>query len=97
MSRFRPGDERDLADVIAEAVADEEPLELVAGGSKRRLGRPMQAPHLLDLSAFAGIRQYEPEELVLTAGAATPLAEIEAALDQAGQMLAFEPDRKSVV
>ena len=91
MSRFRPGDERALADVIAGAVADEEPLELVAGGSKRRLGRPMQVPYLLDLSAFAGIRQYEPEELVLTAGAATPLAEIEAALDQAGQMLAFEP------
>ncbi|HXP31002.1 MAG TPA: glycolate oxidase subunit GlcE [Stellaceae bacterium] len=91
MSRFRPKDERELTEIIAAAVAQEEPLELVAGGSKRGLGRPLQAPHVLDLGAFAGIQQYEPEELVLTAGAATPLAEIEAALDRAGQMLAFEP------
>src|SRR5690242_1084373 len=48
-------------------------------------------PHVLDLGAFAGIRDYEPAELVLTAGAATPLGEIEAALDGARQTLAFEP------
>jgi glycolate oxidase FAD binding subunit len=72
-------------------VAREEPLELVGGGSKRGIGRPLQLPHVLDLSAFAGIRLYEPEELVLTAGAATPLAAIETALAEAGQMLAFEP------
>lgn len=91
MSQFRPRDERELAEIVAAAVAQEEPLELVAGGSKRGLGRPLQAPHVLDLGAFAGIQQYEPEELVLTAAAATPLAEIEAALDKERQMLAFEP------
>src|SRR5690242_3925584 len=91
MTRFRPKDERELADVVAAAVAREEPLEIVAGGSKRGLGRPLQTPHTLDLAAFSGIRSYEPEELVLTAGAATPMAEIAAALDKAGQMLAFEP------
>ena len=91
MTRFRPSDERELADVVATAVAREEPLEVMAGGSKRGLGRPLQTPHTLDVAAFSGIRSYEPEELVLTAGAATPMAEIEAALDKAGQMLAFEP------
>jgi len=91
VTAFRPDDERALADVIAAALAREEPLELVAGGSKRGLGRPLQLPHVLDLSAFAGIRSYEPEELVLTAGAATPLASIEAALAEKRQMLAFEP------
>jgi glycolate oxidase FAD binding subunit len=91
MTRFRPKDERELADVVAAAVAREEPVEIIAGGSKRGLGRPLQTPHTLDLAAFSGIRSYEPEELVLTAGAATPMAEIEAALDKAGQMLAFEP------
>ncbi len=91
MTRFRPSDERELVDVVAAAAAGEEPLEIVAGGSKRGLGRPLQTPHTLDVAAFAGIRSYEPEELVLTAGAATPMAEIEAALDKAGQMLAFEP------
>ena len=43
------------------------------------------------LSAFSGVSLYEPEELVLTAGAATPRAEIEALLDAHGQELAFEP------
>ena len=91
MTRFRPKDERELVEIVAAAVAQEEALELVGGGSKRGLGRTMQTPHLVDLSAFAGIRAYEPEELVLTAGAATPMAEIEAALAERGQMLAFEP------
>jgi glycolate oxidase FAD binding subunit len=91
VGHHRPGDERALAEIVADAIAQEEPLELVGGGSKRDLGRPMQAPHTLDLGAFAGIGLYEPEELVLSAGAATPLEDIEAALDRAGQMLAFEP------
>ncbi|HEX7969961.1 MAG TPA: glycolate oxidase subunit GlcE [Stellaceae bacterium] len=91
MTRFHPTEERELVDVVAAAVAQEEPLEIVAGGSKRGLGRPPQTPHTLDVGAFSGIRAYEPEELVLTAGAATPLSEIETALDKAGQMLAFEP------
>ncbi len=91
MTRFRPADERALVDVVAAAVAQEEALELVAGGSKRGLGRPLQTPHTLDLSAFAGISAYEPEELVLTAGAATPMSEVEAALAARGQLLAFEP------
>jgi glycolate dehydrogenase FAD-binding subunit len=91
MTRFRPRDERELVEIVAAAVAQEEALELVAGGSKRGFGRPLQTPHLVDLSAFSGIRAYEPEELVLTAGAATPMEEIEAALAARGQMLAFEP------
>jgi glycolate oxidase FAD binding subunit len=91
MTRFRPSDERELVDVVAAAVAREEPLEIIAGGSKRGLGRPLQTPHTLDVAALSGIRSYEPEELVLTAGAATPMAKIDAALDKAGQMLAFEP------
>ncbi len=80
VTNFRPKDEAELAAIVGEALAREEPLELLAGGSKRGLGRPLQLPHTLDLSEFSGIRLYEPEELVLTAGAATPMAEIEAAL-----------------
>jgi glycolate oxidase FAD binding subunit len=91
MSRFAPADLGELRDAIGEALAAEEPLELVAGGSKRGLGRPLQLPRTLDLSRLAGIRDYQPSELVLTAAAATPIAEIEAELDGAGQMLAFEP------
>jgi glycolate oxidase FAD binding subunit len=91
MTHFRPTDEKDLVAIVQRALASEEPFELIAGGSKRGLGRPLQMPHVLDVGAFSGIRDYEPAELVLTAGAATPLSEIEAALDNARQMLAFEP------
>src|SRR5204862_3748275 len=91
MVKFAPSDLSELRDAVAEALAAEEPVEVVGGGSKRGLGRPLQTPHLLDLSRLSGIRDYAPSELVLTAGAATPLAEIEHALTEAGQMLAFEP------
>src|SRR5438093_11965897 len=91
MTRFSPKSLDELRDAVAAALGAAEPVELVGGGSKRGLGRPLQTAHTLDLSRLSGIRDYAPSELVLTAGAATPLAEIERALEAAGQMLAFEP------
>jgi glycolate oxidase FAD binding subunit len=91
MTRFVPTSIDELRDAVATALAAEEPVELVAGGTKRGLGRPLQTPHVLDLNRLSGIRDYAPSELVLTAGAATPLTAIDRALNAAGQMLAFEP------
>ena len=91
MATHRPADEAQLSELIANCSVHGETLELVSGGSKRAYGRPVRAKHTLDLSAFAGIRLYEPEELVLTAGAACDLGEIERALAAAHQHLAFEP------
>jgi len=88
---LRPSDAEEVRDLIASALARETLLELTAGGSKRGLGRPVEAAVQLDLSALAGVTMYEPEELVLTARPATPMADIEALLLQRGQMLAFEP------
>ena len=69
-----------VLDALQAALAERRPLEVIGAGSKRRLGRPMQTAGCLDLSRISGITLYEPEELVLTARAGTPLAEIEAAL-----------------
>jgi glycolate oxidase FAD binding subunit len=91
MTRFVPTSIDELREAIGAALAAEEPVELVAGGTKRRLGRPLQTPHTVDLTRFSGIRDYAPNELVLTAGAATPLTALDRALNAAGQMLAFEP------
>ena len=91
MSRFAPTDLVELRDAVGEALSVEEPMEVIGGGSKRDLGRPLQLPHTLDLSRLTGIREYQPGELVLTAGAATPLEEIAATLAPMQQMLAFEP------
>jgi glycolate oxidase FAD binding subunit len=85
----------ETADQVLEAVRwaaeNETPLDVSGAGSKRGFGRPSTAAHRLDLSALAGIQTYEPAELVITAAAATPLADIEAALADQDQELAFEP------
>ena len=73
------------------AGAEEKTVELVGSGSKVDLGRPITTDFRLHLSALEGVDLYEPEELVLRAGAATPLGQIRAMLAQQRQQLAFEP------
>jgi glycolate oxidase FAD binding subunit len=76
---------------LAEIVAIGGRLEVLGRGTKRGLGRPSQAEAVLDMSGFKGISLYEPEELVLEAGAGTALSDIERALAKNEQQLAFEP------
>jgi len=84
-------DERDVLAAVGDAVAAKRPLEIVGHGSRRGLGRPTEADGILDLSALSGVTLYEPNELVLTAKAATPLRDLEALLAAHDQRLAFEP------
>src|SRR3546814_6532671 len=84
---FSPDSSEQVVEAVAWAAAEGEPLEVVGRASKRALGRPVQAAHSLDLSRLEGITLYEPEELVLSARAGTPLATIEAALEAQRQML----------
>ena len=86
-----PGSVAELSEVIREAADAQRRLELVGEGTRRAFGRPVEADAVLDLTAFAGVTVYEPEELVLTAGAGTPMEEIEALLASKGQQLNFEP------
>lgn len=90
---IRPDNEDQLLEVLAEALASEAPLEVIGHGSRRALGRPVEASRILDMSAFAGVEMYEPHELVMTAGAGTPLADIQAMLAENRQQFMFEaPD-----
>ena len=86
-----PRDAADVLEILRAAASQEEPLEIVGHGGKRGYGRPVQASRTLDLSRLSGITLYEPEELVLRAGAGTPLSTIAAALAEKRQHLAFEP------
>jgi glycolate oxidase FAD binding subunit len=88
---LRPDDSKQLEEAIADAVAARRRLEILGRGTKRGLGRPVEADVLLDLSSLASVELYEPEELVLTARPGTTVAEIEALIAQRGQMLACEP------
>ncbi|SHL42831.1 glycolate oxidase subunit GlcE [Roseibium suaedae] len=88
---FKPRDSRETCDVLRWAAAEEQPLEILGSGSKRALGRPVQTAHVLDLSELSSIVNYEPEELILTVQAGTPVADVEAIVSASGQELAFEP------
>ena len=77
-------------DVIRDAAARRAPLRLRGGGSKDFFGNEPRGA-LLDTRAYAGIVDYEPAELVLTARCGTPLAELERLLAEKGQCLPFEP------
>ena len=88
---IKPQDGKQVEDAVQWALAEGKTLEIVGGGSKRALGRPSQSDLTLDLSGFSGVTLYEPDELVLSARAGTPLAEIEALVESKGQQLAFEP------
>jgi glycolate oxidase FAD binding subunit len=76
--------------VIREAGARKQPLRIRGGGTKDFYG---EEPHgeVLDTNTYSGIVDYEPTELVITARAGTPIAHIEAAMREQGQMLGFEP------
>jgi glycolate oxidase FAD binding subunit len=84
-------DGKDVENAVQWALGEGKTLEILGHGSKRSIGRPPQADLTLDLSALSGVTLYEPEELVLSAKAGTPLAEIEALVAGKGQRLAFEP------
>ena len=88
---LKPRDAKEVEDAVRWALGNDKALELVGQGSKRAIGRPSQTDLTLDLSGLSGVTLYEPEELVLSAKAGTPLAEIETLLDENNQQLAFEP------
>lgn len=100
MSRHHSPDDKpvdsDRTDILRQAVLDalaaNTPLAIVGRGSKAFYGRRTPEQGIpLETAGHRGIVSYEPTELVLTARAGTPLAEIEALLAEHGQMLAFEP------
>jgi glycolate oxidase FAD binding subunit len=78
------------AERIRAASADGRPLRIRGGGTKDWYGEALEG-EILDTPAHRGIIAYDPAELVITARAGTPLAEIETALAEHEQMLAFEP------
>ncbi len=88
---LKPRDDKDLAETVAKLAAANEAIEVKGAGTKRGIGRPVTAATIIETSAMTGLTLYEPTELVMSARAGTPLAQIEATLAERGQLLAFEP------
>ncbi len=81
----------ELAELVAEAEGAKIPLEVRGRGSKYEVGRFVPSGSIIGTEKLTGITLYEPSELVLSAAAGTPVAEIEHVLSEHGQQLAFEP------
>ena len=79
-----------LIERIRAAHENQSPLIIQGGGSKTFYGGADEG-EVLSSRALTGVVDSQPKELVLTARAGTPLAEIEALLAEQNQMLAFEP------
>ena len=88
---FRPRSTADAAEIISAALAAETPLEVGGAGTKRGIGRPVEAGARITSAELSGLTLYEPEELVLGVRPGTPMAQLQLHLDQHAQMLAFEP------
>ena len=82
--------EQYILEQVRDAASSVTPLSIEGGGSKRFYGHRSSGA-VLAVDSHSGIIDYTPSELVVSARAGTPLTELEAALGQAGQMLAFEP------
>jgi len=89
-SLIAPPDEAGIIAAVQAARAAREPLAIEGQGSKRGLLRPVQAARSLSTRGLTGVTLYRPAELIISARAGTPLAEIEATLAEKGQQLIAE-------
>lgn len=81
---------KNLCDQVKQAHASGTVLRIEGTGSKAFYGNAVSGEQL-STSDLSGIVQYDPTELVITAKAGTPVAEVEAVLAEQSQMFAFEP------
>lgn len=77
-------------ETLRTAASRSTPLSIRGSGSKTFYGRKIQGEEFR-VGEYAGVIEYSPSELVISARAGTPLAELETTLAQENQMLAFEP------
>ena len=86
----------DAAEALQEQVAQchrqKRSIGIFGHGSKGFLG-DAAGDVRLETTGYAGIIDYRPEELVVTARAGTPLVELTDALAEQGQLLPFDPPR----
>lgn len=97
MDTLKVRDAKDVEQAVRDALAAEQPLEIVGHGSKRAIGLSMATNAVLDLSALNGITSYEPNELIVTVQAGAPMADLLSLIDSKNQQFAFDPMDTSVL
>ncbi len=87
MTDLVPTSEQEIAEIVRSGA----PVRVRGNGTRRGLGRPVEAHTTLSLSAHSGVVLYEPAEMVMSVRAGTPVALIKQILAEKKQMLPFEP------
>jgi glycolate oxidase FAD binding subunit len=88
---FEPETEAEAASIVATIARNDLTLKIEGGATRAGLGNPVAADRVLSTRKLSGVVSYNPAEMTMTAMAGTPVVEIEAALRENRQMLAFEP------
>ncbi|KEC72701.1 UNVERIFIED_ORG: glycolate oxidase FAD binding subunit [Rhizobium esperanzae] len=91
MIDLMPTSEEQAAAIVRAHAEMNRPLAICGGDTRSGFGNAVAAEDRLRSTRLSGIAAYNPGEMVMTARSGTPLAEVEAALSENGQMLAFEP------
>jgi glycolate oxidase FAD binding subunit len=91
MIELVPRTEEEVASIVREHMETGGPLAICGGNTRSGFGNAVTATERLRSTGLSGIVAYNPGEMVMTARAGTPLAVVEAALAENGQMTAFEP------
>jgi glycolate oxidase FAD binding subunit len=91
MVLHHPQSVEEICALVSDACAGGGKLEIIGGGTRADFGAPERTADRLCVGAFSGIIDYDPAELVLTAKAGTPLAELNEAVAARDQAFAFEP------
>ena len=97
MDTLKVRDAKDVEQAVRDALAAEQPLEIIGHGSKRTIGQTMVTNAVLDLSALNAITSYEPNELIVTVQAGAPMADLLSLIDSKNQQFAFDPMDTSVL
>ncbi len=84
-TRVTPGSVEELATVLREASQNSSVVQVVGGGTRQGFGTPTPPNVVVDMSSFSGIEEWDPDDLTVTAGAGTRVADLEAQLNERAQ------------
>jgi glycolate oxidase FAD binding subunit len=86
-----PRTEADVIDIVRSSASAGSKLRICCRDTKKKFGRKVEAEIDICLSKLTGVTYYDPKEMVITARAGTPIAELDDLIQQNGQHLPFEP------
>jgi len=78
--RAVPADAEILASLLKHATESGSVIQVVGGGTRQGYGSPPLPDLIIDMGGFSGIEEWDPDDLTVTVGAGTPVAELEETL-----------------